>query len=105
MNPLSKEKFDSIDNIGFYLDDENITKVLQIVLTSHPGFEAKTIEGYSIRRDSGENGSFFLENIEIGKLASAYTEGLDHIILKIAAEVQGIDEEQILTWHVMRSEE
>ncbi|MBN1785893.1 MAG: hypothetical protein JW825_02735 [Candidatus Methanofastidiosa archaeon] len=101
MKELSEKQANAIDNIGFILDQENMNKLLNIILTRHPMIEISSIDGHCIRKEGGENGSFFLEGIEVGKLAGLYTETPERLLLKIAAKVEGPKRNRVLTWHFL----
>jgi len=101
MNKLTKERADSIDKLGFKIDQDNLNELLKIALSRNPKIEITTQEGYKIRKDAGELGAFYLEDVEVGKFAGLYTESPSQIMLRLAVNVNGERKERIITWFLM----
>jgi len=101
MRELTDEQIKSIDKLGFKLDQDNLNELLKIVLSRQPKIDLRTVEGYSITKDAGELGSFYLEDAEVGKLAGLYSEDPSNIMLKIAVKRKGYKKERLITWYFM----
>jgi len=96
------QKYDAINNLGFYLDNENMDEAMKFMLTTNQEVNLRTIDNYAIKRAAGENGSIFFEGSEVGKLASVYATAPDIIIIKIATKIKGKDNTKIITWKLTR---
>jgi len=101
MKALTKKQADSLDNLGFTLDQDNMNELLKIILSRQPEINLKTKEGYEIKKSTGDNGSFYLQGQEVGKLAGLYTETPERILIKIASKVKREPKERIMTWHFL----
>ncbi len=96
------QKYDAINNLGFYLDNENMDEAMKFMLTTNQEVNLRTGDNYTIKRVAGEDGSIFFEGSEVGKLASIYTTAPDIIIIKIATKIKGKDNTKIITWKLTR---